>query len=66
MTIVTYVTIYFVCSLVITYLLTCAFALRNPLPDRRKLDRRKDVRMGQADRRASCREQSSFSSNYSI
>ncbi len=55
MPLVTFLGLYLLISLIGTYLLTCTFALSKPLPDRRKRDRRKSIRAGHLDRRASYR-----------
>lgn len=57
MSLLTYLIIYLAISLIVTYLLTCAFSLSHPLPDRRKYDRRKEMRLGHIDRRVSYRNQ---------
>lgn len=60
---VSYLLVYLTGSALITFLLTCTFALSKPLPDRRKSDRRNITRAGHVDRRASYRQQASAINN---
>ena len=48
-----YLAIYLIGSFFITFICSCAFGLSDSLKDRRKKDRRKEVRPNQTDRRVS-------------
>ncbi len=56
MTLSSLIGIYFICSVIGTYLLSCTFALSKQLPDRRKGDRRRNIRESSVDRRITYRE----------
>ncbi len=53
MTFTALIAIYLFSSFIGTCIVTFAFGLSNPLPDRRKSDRRIEARIGHVDRRAS-------------
>lgn len=53
MTLIAYLVTYLVFSFIITFIFSCACGLSRPLKDRRKGDRRKDIRHNQVDRRVS-------------
>ncbi|WP_305908558.1 hypothetical protein Q9L42_010120 [Methylomarinum sp. Ch1-1] len=63
MSFVAYLAIYLVICIIATYLTTRLLAMSQPLPDRRKYDRRKNVRPGHIDRRASYRRQNNLAIN---